>query len=284
MLKDQDPIQDAPSQGHTPFAQDHDLDGEPDLGEASGQAMVPDLEKLVTDPAPADVAPISRSQTPVDVPATVPVQTPVAETPVVAGPRAASGPELGAAFPEPAFAETAAAAGLDLGEADLGLSVGRAGRVKTRLLGFESDMEAGDPFGQTGSQGDGGVTQFPVGWLVVVEGPGRGAGFTLFAGVSTLGRGEGQTIRLDFGDSSISRDQHAAIAFDPEQQGFFIGHGGKANLVRRNGRPVLSTEALAPNDLIRVGETTLRFVPLCGPDFAWQDTSGTEAGNGAHLG
>ncbi|MBT8155679.1 FHA domain-containing protein [Epibacterium ulvae] len=186
------------------------------------------------------------------------------------------GPALGAAFPEPAFAETAAAAGVDLGEADLGLPMGRAGRVKTRLLGFDADVDAGDPFAQTGVSDDGGVTQFPVGWLVVVDGPGRGAGFTLFAGVSVIGRGEGQTVRLDFGDSSISRDQHAAIAYDPEQQGFFIGHGGKANLVRRNGRPVLSTEALAPGDVIRVGATTLRFVPLCGPEFSWQD--------GAHLG
>ena len=265
MLQDQDPIQDAPSQGHTPFAQDRDLDGEPDLGEAAGQAMVPDLEELVTDPAPAGPGSGPGTQTPVHLRST----GPVAETPEVPEPQAASGRELSAAFPEPAFAETAAAAGLDLGEADLGLSVGRAGRVKTRLLGFDSDIEAGDPFGQTGSQGDSGVTQFPVGWLVVVDGPGRGAGFTLFAGVSTLGRGEGQTIRLDFGDSSISRDQHAAIAFDPEQQGFFIGHGGKANLVRLNGRPVLSTEDLATNSVIRIGETTLRFVALCGEEFSW---------------
>ncbi len=252
-----------------------------ELGDTNGsrparRAVTPDPVKLVTDPAftgGAELAadrPVEGQELPVDE------QANPAPMRVVEASSASPRPELGAAFPEPAFAETAAAAGVDLGEADLGLPMGRAGRVKTRLLGFDADMGVGDPFAQTDVSDNGGVAQFPVGWLVVVDGPGRGAGFTLFAGVSVIGRGEGQTVRLDFGDSSISRDQHAAIAYDPEQQGFFIGHGGKANLVRRNGRPVLSTEALAPGDVIRVGETTLRFVPLCGPEFSWQD--------GAHLG
>ena len=76
-------------------------------------------------------------------------------------------------------------------------------------------------------------------------------------------------MRLDFGDNSISRENHAAIAFDAEQNVFFIGHGGKANLVRCNNMPVLSTQALSAGDRIRIGETTLRFVPLCGGDFSW---------------
>ena len=50
---------------------------------------------------------------------------------------------------------------------------------------------------------------------------------------------------------------------------FYLGHGGKMNLVRLNGRPVLSTEELDSNDLIRIGETTLKFVAFCGPDFSW---------------
>ena len=123
-------------------------------------------------------------------------------------------------------------------------------------------------------------TRFPVGWLVVVKGPGRGEAFTLQTGVAQIGRGAGQQVRLDFGDNSISRENHAAIAYDPEQKAFFIGHGGKANLVRRNGRPVLSTEEMQAGDLIVIGETTLRFAPLCGPEFSWdegQDSSHAQA-------
>ena len=153
----------------------------------------------------------------------------------------------------------------------------RAGRVKTRLLGFNSaGQDAADPFAARGAEQGAQVaatpsSRFPVGWLVVVAGPGRGACFTLYSGVAQIGRGEGQTVRLDFGDCSISRENHAAIAYDPEQRKFFLGHGGKANLVRLNNRPVLSTEELHSGHMIRIGETTLRFFGLCGGDFDWDD-------------
>ncbi len=157
----------------------------------------------------------------------------------------------------------------------------RVGRVKTRLLGFHKPGESNsDPIAAAAQkQGDAPAevavveahTMFPVGWIMVMEGPGRGASFTLTAGVSKIGRGEDQAVRLDFGDNSISRDNHAAIAYDEEQRTFFIGHGGKANLVRLNDMPVLSTEALEDGDLVRIGETSLRFLALCGPEFAWED-------------
>lgn len=147
----------------------------------------------------------------------------------------------------------------------------RTGRVKTRLLGFHKhEDESVDPI-SAASQSPAGQGQFPVGWVIVLHGPGRGASFTLTAGASKIGRGEDQAVRLDFGDNSISRDNHAVVAYDDEQRRFFIGHGGKANLVRLNDMPVLSTEPLTDGDTIRIGETTLLFVALCGPDFSWDD-------------
>jgi hypothetical protein len=151
----------------------------------------------------------------------------------------------------------------------------RVGRVKTRLLGFNrGEPESSDPFNiiqtDTAQPVHG---KYPVGWLVIVNGPGTGHSFALFSGAAMIGRGEDQTIRLDFGDSSISRQSHAAIAYDDEQNQFFLGHGGKSNIIRRNGRPVLSTDDLHSGDLIRVGETTLRFVALCGKDFQWGNSS-----------
>jgi hypothetical protein len=152
-----------------------------------------------------------------------------------------------------------------------GRSGRRAGRVKTRLLGFEhAHVADSDPFNQIGENTNSPHGRFPVGWLIVLKGPGRGSSFELHRGVSQIGRGEGQAVRLDFGDSSISRSNHAAIAYDNEQRCFFIGHGGKTNLVRLNNRPVLSTEEINDGDLIRIGETLLRFVGLCGPDFDWE--------------
>ncbi len=155
----------------------------------------------------------------------------------------------------------------------------RAGRVKTRLLGFNRGApDTSDPFDtsqvETAIQGRG---KFPVGWLVVIDGPGTGHSFALFSGASMIGRGEDQVIKLDYGDNSISRQNHAAIAYDDEENKFFIGHGGKSNIIRLNARPVLSTEELHHTDLIRIGETTLRFVALCGKDFQWDHTGDDDA-------
>jgi hypothetical protein len=147
----------------------------------------------------------------------------------------------------------------------------RSGRMKTRLLGFSPSSAAqDDPFKASDSSAAP-VSSFPVGWLIVVAGPGRGSAFTLFHGVTTIGRGQDQAVRLDFGDNSISRENHAAIAYDPEQGKFYLGHGGKANLVRLDDRPVLSTEELRSESHIRIGETVLRFVALCGEAFNWNE-------------
>lgn len=168
------------------------------------------------------------------------------------------------ATPHPAIA-------LDL-SGPIGVDPGRrVGRVKTRLLGFDhapgltlDPIEAARATAPVVPQ-----NTCPVGWIVVIRGPGRGAHFALFNGVSQIGRGEDQAIKLDFGDGSISRNNHAAIAYDDESNEFFLGHGGKANIVRLNDRPVISTETLSSLDTIRIGETTLLFVALCSTDFRW---------------
>jgi len=148
-----------------------------------------------------------------------------------------------------------------------GRGANRSGRVKTRLLGFNPEaLSVADPLARAESRAG---EMFPVGWLVVVAGPGRGAAFALHDGVSRVGRGEDQTVSLNFGDNSISRENHVAIAYDSEQNGFFIGQSGKSNIVRLNNKPLLSTEPLRSGDRIRVGETTLRLVALCGEDFSW---------------
>ncbi len=144
------------------------------------------------------------------------------------------------------------------------------GRVKTRLLGFEhANPQATDVFEKASQSVKTEEIMFPVGWMVVIGGPGRGASIPIQAGASQIGRGEDQAIQLDFGDTTISRENHAAIAFDPEENTFFIGHGGKSNLVRLNGKPLLSTERLKDGDEVKIGETTLRLVALCGESFSW---------------
>jgi pSer/pThr/pTyr-binding forkhead associated (FHA) protein len=86
-----------------------------------------------------------------------------------------------------------------------------------------------------------------------------------------IGRNDDQAIQLDFGDAGISRSSHAVIAYDPEDRKSYLGHGGKANLVRLNGSPVLATVPLSSGDEIRISETTMRFVAFCDESFDWRD-------------
>jgi hypothetical protein len=162
----------------------------------------------------------------------------------------------------------------------------RPTRTKTRVLGFEPQSAAVvplfdegrmDEFGDSGSKA--GVVQFPTGWLIIKEGPGRGAAFALSQGVSQIGRGSDQTVALDFGDMAISRQNHAAIAYDAGSHQFHVGHGGKSNLVRLNGKPLLSTETVGDGDEIQIGETTLILKVLCTPAFNW---SASDAGGDGH--
>ncbi|MEM7641926.1 MAG: FHA domain-containing protein [Pseudomonadota bacterium] len=153
----------------------------------------------------------------------------------------------------------------------------RSRRNKTRLIGFDtSEGAVVDLFDETdGAEADipaAEAVTFPVGWALVVSGPGRGHTFPLTAGMSSIGRGADQAVRLNFGDSAISRSGHAAIVYDVEERTFLLGQGGKSNLVRLNGKPVISNEALTDGDEIKIGETVLRLKTLCGPDFDWSDT------------
>jgi hypothetical protein len=144
-------------------------------------------------------------------------------------------------------------------------------RARTTFLGFDrSGARTEDVFSkEAAGRANTNRSEFPFGWVVVIDGPGRGTSFAIQDGVSQIGRGDDQMVQLDFGDMGISRTNHAAIAFDDEAQQFLLGHGGKANIVRLNGRPVLSTEPLKHGDTIRIGETTLRFIAFCGEDFVW---------------
>lgn len=116
------------------------------------------------------------------------------------------------------------------------------------------------------------IYELIAGWLVVIAGPGRGSSREIFFGMNSVGRNRDQRIALDFGDESISRDSHAFIVYDDVQHDFYIQHGGKANLVRLNGKPVLAPTELKNSDVIEIGATRLMFVPLCSHTFNWSET------------
>ena len=103
------------------------------------------------------------------------------------------------------------------------------------------------------------------GWLVVVDGPGKGSAAQLGFGHNTIGRGPAMRVRLDFGDRKISRDTHATLTYDPKGNAFYLQQG--KNLAYIEDEPVLNPVLLEAGTLIGLGDTTLRFVPFCDDAF-----------------
>ena len=187
--------------------------------------------------------------------------------------------DAGTALPEPMSTAAPAPQAVEptVASAAAARSPARSRRTKTRLIGFDkSDGDVVDLFNDAPAATATKSVRFPVGWIVVSEGPGRGESFSLLAGMSQIGRGEDQAVQLDFGDNSISRSNHAAIVYDTNTKEFLLGHGGKSNIVRLNDKPLISNETLKTGDLIRIGETVLRFVALCDGSFDWDNGTNEE--------
>ena len=110
------------------------------------------------------------------------------------------------------------------------------------------------------------------GWLVTIAGPGKGRARPIFEGMNSVGRDPQERIPLNFGDSEISRNGHFFVTYEPKKRTFHINHGSKTNLVYLNNEVLLGPMSLSDGDIIEVGRTKLRFVPLCGPAFSWNDS------------
>lgn len=138
-----------------------------------------------------------------------------------------------------------------------------------------SGPRVGDAQPAKGAAGDGSAsaTALPfdpaVAWLVITDGPGRGQHLNVYYGQNTIGRGAEQRIRLNFGDNRIAREAHAFVVYDDVERKFYLRDNGKANLVRVNGKPVLTPTELADRDQLSIGETQMTFVAFCGPAFDW---------------
>lgn len=110
-----------------------------------------------------------------------------------------------------------------------------------------------------------------VGWLVVVDGPGKGNYLKLGNGQNSIGRSNTERVKLDFGDDQISRSNHAMLTFDPRGREFYIQQGSGTNLAYLDDNPVLAPTKLSGGNRITLGDTTLMFAPLCGDNFSWEE-------------
>lgn len=135
------------------------------------------------------------------------------------------------------------------------------------------EQASSEPFSPTVSvlriNGDNKTATEPVvGWLVCVEGAMRGNDYRIRAGYNYIGREIGDIhIR---GDQTISRQRHAKIVYDDATHQFFFAPDEGRNVIRLNGKSVISSEELHAYDILTIGQSKLLFVPLCGERFSWE--------------
>lgn len=110
-----------------------------------------------------------------------------------------------------------------------------------------------------------------VGWLVVIDGPGRGNSREIRPGQNMIGSDVQQRISLDFGDPELAVVKHACIVFDPKSKRFFLQNGDSVKLTYLNDDVLLSPVQLSGGETFVLGNTKLKFVPLCGADFSWSE-------------
>lgn len=148
-------------------------------------------------------------------------------------------------------------------------STGRpsTGRVTTP----DVDEAATSIFKTPAAKSDADLSAAPVGWVVIVAGPGVGSAFPLGYGSNRIGRGSGIEVAINHGDEAISRGAHARIVYDLKGRTFYLAPGEGTGLTYHDGAPVLAPITLAADAQIEIGHTALRFVPLCGPDFDWTE-------------
>lgn len=108
------------------------------------------------------------------------------------------------------------------------------------------------------------------GWLVCIDGPEKGRDYRLHEEYNYIGRSTKMDVCIA-GDPTVSRENHAIIAYDTQERMFFFAPSSGASIVRHNGKAVLSNVELKYGDRLQMGKGTFLFVPLCGESFQWED-------------
>jgi hypothetical protein len=110
-----------------------------------------------------------------------------------------------------------------------------------------------------------------VGCLLVIGGPGKGQLLAIRDGHNSVGRGPDQAVRLDFGDPHVSASGSFFITYDNQSRTYYISKGMGQNIVRLGTDPVIDARLLVGGEIIRIGDTALKFFGFCTPEWDWDD-------------
>lgn len=108
-----------------------------------------------------------------------------------------------------------------------------------------------------------------VGWLACTKGPCKGMDYRLHANYNKIGRDPALDVSIE--DPKFSKAPVAWVGYFQETNAFFTGAESSTNVLYINGLPLPAGQSreFAAGDRMRMGDTELLFVPLCGESFTW---------------
>lgn len=109
-----------------------------------------------------------------------------------------------------------------------------------------------------------------VGWLVCLEGKNPGADYKLYSKINTIGRSERMDVNIK-GDNTISKENHARLAYSPKSNTFRLIPAENANNICINDEEVYTATIIKGYDILEIGQTKLLFLPLCSERFSWEN-------------
>lgn len=119
------------------------------------------------------------------------------------------------------------------------------------------------------TESDSASFQYPVGWLVCIEGFNRGKIYQLKSGKNIIGSADTMDICLKETAEGIHICR-GIINYDVEKRTFLVSAGNSRELAYVNSQAVLVSVGLKNRDRIKIGGETLMFISLCGEDFSWE--------------
>ncbi len=107
-----------------------------------------------------------------------------------------------------------------------------------------------------------------VGWLICVGGPHFGEAFPINVGENSIGRISDNKIVISK-DSSVSRETHATLKFDPSTDAFSIEPGFSSGLTYINGDLAMMETPVSDGAEIELGNSKFVVKALCSDKFDW---------------
>lgn len=107
------------------------------------------------------------------------------------------------------------------------------------------------------------------GWLVCINGSMVGESFVLREGENHIGRAGNMDVPLVY-EPSVSKENHAIISYDSEENCFLLISTSKENRTLCNNKPLKNKRKLKKHDIITLGNCLFMFIPFCSTSFSWE--------------